>query len=521
MSVLRHKREVGTHERYEPLKHDPAALIALLLERDREIERLHVHLSNINRKTFVKKNERLEPSAQGELFAFEAGTPVATEEEQTVDVPAHKRRNRGRKPLPATLPTRREEHWPEQKECSQCGSTLKKIGEEITRELEFIPAHFEVIEHAKIKCACPRCESEGVATGALPPSAQPLPGARPGAGLLSYILVSKYVDHLPLHRLEQMFARHGIIIPRQRMSDWLGGLMIYLEILWWLLKAEILGGDYVQADETYIKVRQIETAGQLLQGYFWAVHAPPNLAFFQYFDTRAGEAAKEVLKGFQGRVQTDAYAGYNPVLLPETVERIACLAHIRRRFIEHRGFAPAECDKIVRQIAKLYALEAKWKNLSSADRYLERQAVARLELEKLYALLADMQSRLLPRHGLQEHLSYALNQREAMFRYLQDGRYLIDNNSIERQIRPIAIGRKNYLFAGSHDGARRAAVFYSLLATAKLNNVNPTLWIADVLRRMPAMPRSQYHELLPHRWTPVQEQHPQEKPPTEQAPAAA
>jgi len=483
---------------YESL--EKSALISLIQDRDREIERLHVHLVNINRKTFVKKTERQEPSSQVELFAFEEASSTPKEEVKTVDIAAHKRQHRGRKPLPATLPTRREEHWPEQKECSQCGRELKKIGEEITRELEFIPAHFEVIEHAKIKCACPRCESEGVVTGTLPASVQPLAGARPGVGLLTHILVSKYVDHLPLHRLEQIFGRQGIAIPRQRMCDWLSGLTSYLEILWRLLKGEILGGDYVQADETYIKVRQIEIAGQLLQGYFWAVHAPPNLAFFEYFDTRASEAAKEVLKGFLGKVQTDAYAGYNPVLLPEKVERIACLAHIRRRFIEHRGFAPPECDKLVRQIAKLYIMEATWKDLSPDERHLKRQAHARTELEKLYALFEELQTRLLPRHGLQEHLSYALNQREAMFRYLDDGRYQIDNNAIERQIRPIAIGRKNYLFAGSHDGARRAAVFYSLVATCKLNKVNPTLWLTDVLKRMPTMPRSRYPELLPHRW---------------------
>ena len=475
--------------RYESLRNNPDALIDIIHKLEGEVDRLQVHVANINRRIFVKKSERQVPSSQEELFTFEEAA-VCDETGETVEVPAHKRMQRGRKPLPAALPRRREEHWPEQKTCTQCGSELKKIGEDITEELEYVPAHFEVIEHAKIKCACPQCESEGVPTGTLPPSAQPLPGARPGAMLLTFIVVSKYVDHLPLNRLEQIFLRQGIVIARQRMCDWLAGVMNYLELLWRLLKLEALSSNYVQADETYIKVREIEVPGQLLQGYFWGVHAPPNIAFFEYFDTRSGEAAKEVLKGFRGRVQTDAYAGYNPVLLPDEVERIACLAHIRRRFIESRSLAPSECDRIIRQIAKLYALEAKWKKLSSEARFAKRHEIARPELEKLFSLFQETQSRLLPRHGLQEHLSYALKQRDEMFRYLDDGRYQLDNNAIERQIRPIAIGRKNYLFAGSHEGARRAAVFYSLLATCKLNNVNPNLWLATVLKTMPALPRN-------------------------------
>jgi hypothetical protein len=276
----------------------------------------------------------------------------------------------------------------------------------------------------------------------------------------------------------------------------------YLELLWRLLKSETLSSDYVQADETYIKVREIEVAGQLLQGYFWGVHAPPNIVFFEYFDTRSGEAAKEVLAGLRGRVQTDAYAGYNPVLLPDQVERIACMAHIRRKFREQRECAPAECDQIINQIRNIYALETQWKTLSAEERHANRQQFARPQLERLFDYLSDLKNRFLPRHNFQDPLDYALKQRKEMFRYLDDGRYHIDNNAIEREIRPIALGRKNYLFAGSHEGARRAAVFYSLLATCKLNNVNPAKWLTTVLKTMPILPRNRYQELLPHRWRP-------------------
>lgn len=484
--------------RYEHLRDNPDALIAVIEKLESEIERLQVHLININRKIFVSKSER-QTSKQELLFAgFEE--PAESEPEQSITVPEYKRTlKRGRKPLPANLPVRRVEHFPEVMTCQLCGEGLTKIGEEITEELEYIPAHFEIIQHAKIKCACSRCK-EGVSQGELPASAQPLPGARPGVGLLTFILISKYVDHLPLNRLEQIFFRQGIGIAKQRMCDWLSGVSIFLEMLWRLLKYEVLSTNYVQADETYIKVREIEIPGQLVQGYFWGVHAPPNLAFFEYFDTRSGEAAKEVLKGFIGHAQTDAYAGYNPVLLPDRVKRIACMAHIRRRFIEGQKLAPSECGRIVKQISELYKLEAKWKELDAAERTIKRQELAKPELEKLFSLLSDTQRQLMPRHNLQEDLSYALKQKDEMFRYIDDGRYHIDNNAIERQIRPIAIGRKNYLFAGSHEGAKRAAIFYSLLATCKLNKVNPATWLTDVLKTMPALPRNRYLELLPHRW---------------------
>jgi transposase len=493
---------VVSTSQYADIQNNPAALLGVLEQRDREIERLQVIVANTNRKLFVKKTERQAPSSeQEELFTFEQPAPQ-NEPEPEVTVPEHKRKKpSGRKPLAAELPRRRIPYYPENMTCTCCGGELQPFGEEITEELEYIPARFEVIEHAKIKCSCPRCK-QGVAIGKLPPSVQPLAGARPGAGLLTAITVNKYVDHQPLARQEQTFARHGIIIARQRMCDWLAGVHEFLEILWRLLKKETLSFSYVQADETYIKIHEVEIPRQFVQGYFWAVHAPPGkLAFFEYHDTRASEAAALVLKDYEGRVQTDAYAGYNPVLLPNKVERIACMAHIRRRFKENEGLAPPECNRVVKQISKLYALEDHWKNLTPEQRQVCRAKSARPELEKLFGIIAEVQAKLLPRHALhQAALNYAANQRECMFRYLEDGSYQLDNNAIERQIRPIALGRKNYLFAGSHDGARRAAVFYSLFATCKLNKVNPQTWLTHVLKTMPGLPAARHAELLPHRW---------------------
>jgi transposase len=477
-------------------------LLAENLQLKLEIEKLRNIIHSANRKKYGRKSEKLS-AEQKALFVFE---PVKEVESEAVTVKAHKRIKRGRKPLPADLPRERIEYEPENLNCACCGKEMVKIGEEVTEELEFVPAKFKVIEHVKIKRACNSCKDK-VEIGQLPNSVQPLERSRPGAGLLSHIILSKYADHLPLYRQEEIFSRLGIELPRSRMSDWIGRIVDeYFVRIWDVLKKETLSSDYVQADETSIKVRDLELLKKdqrLFTGYFWAVHAPPNLAFFEYHPTRASTAAKEVLKDFNGTVQTDAYAGYNAVLLPDEVIRLACMAHIRRKFIEARRSAPKDCDRILLLIAKLYHFEDKWKEFEAEKRTELRQSIAKPVFDDLQEEIQNTASRLLPQHALQKALQYAVSQRTSMALYLTDGKFLIDNNLVEGRIRPIALGRKNYLFAGSHNGATRAAVLYSLLACCKLNKVNPWEWFTDVIKRLPSYPVNRLVELLPHRWTPA------------------
>lgn len=484
-------------ERYQ--EYDKSELISIILDHEQENQKLRNLIHNANRERYGKKSEKLSPE-QAALFSFEAATE--SEPEKTT-VKEHPRIVRGRKPLPDNLPRERIEHEPEARTCSCCGEELVKIGEEITEELEYVPATLKVVEHVRIKRACPRCK-DGVVKGVLPAGVQPLERSRPGVGLLTHIMLSKHADHVPLYRQEQIFLRLGIELSRRRMSDWIERIVDdYLVLLWRALKAETLAARYVQADETYIKVRDLELIAEkheLDQGYFWAVHAPPGLAFFEYHADRAGDSAKEVLKGFEGVVQTDAYAGYNPVLLPEKVVRLACMAHIRRKFVDGRNLAPADCDRVLKKIAELYLLERRWKALSPTERLAKRQQEATPVFEQLKTMIENLSKRLLPNHNLQEGLRYAIKQMEPMKLYLSNGAYYIDNNPVEREIRPIAIGRKNYLFAGSHDGARRAAVLYSLLACCKLNKINPRDWLTDILKRLPSYPVNRVGELLPHRW---------------------
>ena len=300
-----------------------------------------------------------------------------------------------------------------------------------------------------------------------------------------------------------MFAREGLGIARQRMWDWLAATSDQLKSLHRALLAEILLNYYVQADETTIKVQLGEDKGKLHTGYYWAVHSPPNLVYYRYAPTRAEEIPLELFADFQGFVQTDLYAGYNAVFLPQACTRLGCFAHVRRKFIEKGGAAKKQSGQIIEQIAKLYKIEAEGKKLSFEERGKLRQKKSVPILEKLFLNIESLNQQLLPQHPLREATEYALKQKEALMLYTTDGRFEIDNNAIERQMRPIAVGRKNYLFTGSNAGAEAAAIFYSLINSCKLNNVNPREYLCDVIRRLPTHKAADIAELLPHRWKPL------------------
>lgn len=487
---------------YENLPRE--SLVSLLVQRDQELVKLQQYLLNANKHIFGRRSEKLVlDERQGCIFSFEIPEPGPIPE--TVQVPAHTReRSRGRKPLPKDLPRERIECPPEKTTCSCCGKELSRIGEEITEELDIVPAHMVVREYVRGRYACSHCKEDGVHTAPLPPSVQPLERSRPGIGLLVYIMLSKYVDHIPLYRLEKMFLRMGIEVSRQRMSDWLAAVVPKLVLLYRCLWSEMLKVNYLQGDETEIKVQDPDVEGKLFRGYFWGAHAPDlKLAAFRYFDSRAGVAAKEMFTGFKGTLQTDCYAGYNPVILPEKVVRLACLAHIRRKFIEASKSASSECNHVVALIAKLYQVEKIAKDYSPQDRKTVREREARPVLNKIEEYLKKIQLTTLPKAPVQEAVSYALSQWPEVLRYLDDGRFHIDNNAMEREIRPIAIGRKNYLFAGSHDAAQRAAMLYSFIASCRLNKINPAAWFTDVLKRLPTIKTTELHSLLPHVWKPA------------------
>lgn len=493
-------------EQYESLIESPRELISLLItrdqelqEREQEIDKLHHLLVQAKKNLYGKKSEKLSESEQQELFAFAPTQEEAPE--PVIEVKGHARKTRTKRELPESLPRERIEYDLDSPCCPGCDREMPVIGEEISEELEFIPASFKVIEHVRIKRACGSCKN-GVYVPTLPPEVKPLERRQAGAGLLSQILVSKYQDHQPLYRQEQIFKRHGITLPRRLMCGWVAGAVELLMPIYEALKKELLSENYLQGDETTLKVQDPEVQGKLHTGYLWSILGPPNRVLFHYAESRAGEVPRELLMDFKGRLQTDAYAGYNPVFLPDACERIACMAHIRREFIEAQSSSKSAAGKVLMLIAELYKLERSLKDRSVEERCERRKKKAFPILKKLYRLLRQQRKSTLPQSIYAKALNYAWEQRVAMLRYLRDGRYEIDNNLIENQMRPVALGRKNYLFAGSHEGAKRAAVLYSLLNTCKLNGINSFEYLRHVLRRVHT-PGVSVQELLPHRWKPT------------------
>lgn len=486
---------------YEELQEEVVAL-------REENERLWQQIKLLKKYVFGQKSEKLPAIDLQQEQLFPSETTIIDELETETSVKAHVRKGGGRKVLPANLPRERIEYEPEEKTCGNCGADLEKIGEEIATELDYIPARLIVREHVKIKRACSKCKEGGVNIGKLPPEVQPIERGRAGIGLLVYIIISKYCDHLPLNRLEQMFARDGVEIARQRMCDWLREMAEQLKPIAEAILKVLLERDYLQADETTIKVQLDELKKKLHTGYFWAIHGPPNIVYYHYAPSRAGEVPKELLKDFTGVLQTDAYAGYNPVYVPDRCRRLACLAHIRRKLLDNNAAANKHGNQALELIQRLSKIEREAKNLNCEEaerltrRHELRQQKSRPLLDSFFGVLATIRDTYLPKNMLRSAAEYALDQREEMYRYLEDPRFEIDNNSIERLMRPIAIGRKNYLFAGSHAGAQWAAVFYTLINTCKLNGVNPAEYLRDVIVRINQHPQARINELLPFNWKP-------------------
>ena len=486
---------------YENLKGDPDALIDIIHDKDRRIHLLEMHLIKLQKGIFFgTKREKLSDVSDAQIPLLPVEEVPAPKTAAPAQVKAHTRAARVKRDL-SKLPHNRIVHPAASTECSCCGKPMCQIGEDISRELESQPARLFVNEHVRPRYACPTCKA-GVVQEPLPDSVKPLARSIVGPALLAQIHVSKYVDHLPLHRQEQIFSRHGFAIPRNNLCDWIRMAdETYLHRLWGSLKNEMFKESYLQGDETTIKVQDGATEGECHRGYLWGTYSPEKkLVLFEYAESRAGSVAEGIYADFKGALQTDAYAGYNSVLLPNQVSRIACLAHVRRKFIECEKIFSKEATAVLQMIGELYRLENKWKALDPPGRKKQREEFSEPVFLKLETYLRALKEKTLPRAPLMEAINYTLNQWEEITRILEDGRYHLDNNAIEREMRPIAVGRKNYLFAGSHDGAKRAAVIYSLLGTARLHKVNPYEWLKYVFQVMRSHPVNRIHELLPHNY---------------------
>lgn len=483
---------------------------AEIKRKDFKIEALTFELARLRRIQFGVKNEALSP-LQRDLFAetlaadsaaIEVELEQLTAAQPTTTVVKPQRPRAGRQPLPDHLPRIEHRHEPESCTCGQCGNNLLKIGEDITEQLDVEPAKFFVHRHIRPQYACRRCET--ITAAPIPPAV--IDGGMAAVGLLTWIMICKFVDHLPLYRLEQIAARDNVILARSTLAEWVGRVGVALQPLVDRLTWHLLQGNTLHADET--PVAQLEPgSGKTKKAYLWAYRSNdlepgPRIIVFDYQPGRSGAHARGFLGPWRGHLMVDDYSGYKALFTPaDTTEaciELGCLAHARRKFFDlHKAHQSPMALEALNRIAVLYAIEAEGKDLSIAERKCLRAEKSLPALNALHAWLLATRVQTAHGGGSAKALDYSLKRWPSLSRYAETGHLPIDNNSVENCIRPIALGKKNWLFVGSARTGRRAAAIQTLLGTAKLNGLNPEEWLKDTLEKLPTWPNSRIDELLP------------------------
>lgn len=454
-----------------------------------------------------RRRERIvEGEGQQHLFDLVTDdTPEAPSlpepQEPRQEVAAHRRRCRNRQLDLSRLPHHRHElDLPEtEKTCRCCGRAKDRIGEDVTKVLEYEPAKLEVHEHVRPKYACRYCK-DGVSSP--PPPPRPIARGIAGPGLISQIVVSKFGDHLPLYRLEDIFVRHGIHLSRTTLCDWVAAAAELLRPLYDLQRQLVLKSAVMWTDDTPVKVLVGGEEGTR-QGRFWTYVGDDEHPYSVYDFTmsRSRDGPQRFLRSFRGYLHADAYAGYDAIYLGSDNEilEVACWAHARRKFFDARKNYPREAHHVLEWIRQLYDIEDRARELSVEKRCALRRAESEPVLDRLEVYLAELARSVLPKTTFAQAVAYADNQWEALRRYTEDGRLTIDNNVSERTLRHQAIGRKNWLFLGSEAAGERAAVLYTILAGAKRHRIEPWRYVQELQLRLHADdPRPE--EMLPDRW---------------------
>lgn len=478
-------------------------MLSLVSQLKDDNDRLNARLARLLKDRFGRRSEKIS-AAQLKLFLEEAEQADAPPE-KLIPVPAHTRRRsgHGRKPLPADLPRERIllEPSADEKICAQCGAAKSCIGHESSEVLELEPARFKVLVYERAKYACKPCGGEVViaATGD-----RPIESGLPGYGLLVDVLVRKYTEHMPLHRLRESYRRLGVDLSPSTLSDWVMAGGDLLDPLAHAIWARTLTAHVIQADDTGIRVLDETVPGGSKRGHMWCYLGDHRWASYVYTPTWSGDGPCAFLEGRVGWVQADAYAGYNALFsAPESKAlEVGCWAHARRGFVK-----ALEQDKraavAVQMIRELYDIErdATERGLDAPGRKALRAERAPPILESLEKWVKKTSGATLPKSELGRALTYLSNQWSVLQRFVEDGALDLDNNACERALRPVAVGRKNWLFAGSDDAALRAATIYTVLGTCRVNGVEPVTYLKDVMRKlMNGWPQERIAEILPPRW---------------------
>jgi transposase len=503
---------------------DPDALKALVIakhneslqqhkQHSEEIEHLKLVIEKYRRMIFGRKSEKLTRELeQLELRLEELETAQAAEQaaQETAEAQqpsssatAQQRRSSRprRKPLPEDLPREVMTHLPAHTCCPDCGEALRQFGEDVSEQLERIPASYKVIRHVRPKFACAGCERVVEA----PAPARPIEFGLPGPSLLAHVLVSKYADHQPLYRQSEIYAREGIDLDRSTLAGWVGAASELLAPLADEIRRYVMSASKIHADDTPVPVLAPGT-GKTKTGRLWtyvrderpAGYETPPAVWFAYSEDRKGEHPRNHLKDFSGALQADAYSGFHHLYGDGRIYEVSCWSHARRKLHDiHVAHASPITTEALNRIGALYGIEEEIRGQSAEIRRSVRQARSRPLLDDLRQWMEKALRTLSSKSETAGAIRYALSRWRALTRFVDDGLLEIDNNAAERSLRPVVMGRKNYLFMGSDSGGQRAAVLYTLMETAKLNHLDPAFYLRTVLARIVELPINHIKELLP------------------------
>jgi transposase len=471
-------------------------------EQQLNIDSLRLQLDQLKRMIFSSKQERFIPHATPDQLALplDIETPAQITTTTSIQKISYDRVTTKTEKTPTHHPgrTKLPDHLQRQEifiEPTENISGMKKIGEEITEELEYEPGKLFVKKYIRPKYVNIATEKVVIA----PMIDRPLPKCIAGAGLLTQLLIDKYVDHLPIYRICERFKREGVNINYNTMIDWVGQAIQLIQPLYEALKKKVLSSGYIHADETGLKVLDKDKKGSTHQGWLWAyLDSVQNMALFDYQPTRGRAAPYELLKNFEGYLQVDGYSAYDIFTSNKKITILYCMAHSRRKFFDAQQNDADRSAKALDYFQKLYTIERtiKEQNLSMEHVLIERQK-AKPILDEFHQWMKNEITQVIPKSPIGLAISYTLERWDGLCIYITNPKLNIDNNPVENSIRPIAIGRKNYLFAGSHEAAQRTAVLYSLMATCKLNDINPAEWLKNTLIAIPNHPINRIEELLP------------------------
>ncbi len=490
---------------------------AVLDELSSEIKRLtkenaalRQRIQLLTHRLFGRRSEKGVPVIEQGVLPFEPAVAGAMQPDATDEAGPEetgwrlpRRHHPGRRRLPSDLPREQIEIVPPASElhCATCDTAKVRIGADITEELDYMPASFVVREYVRPKYACGRCQ-QGVVQATLP--ARPIDKGRPGPGLLAHVVSSKYADHLPLYRLEHIFQRHGVEITRRTLSEWNGAVADLLApIVRAMHREQVCRSPWIQCDDTTLDVQDPTRTPEIRTGHLWVYRSEGGEVVYDFTWSRNRDGPMKMLSGYRGFLQVDAAPAYDDVFAqhPEIVE-VGCWAHARRYFKEAMPTAAVTCAHVLALIGRLYGIERTItdRRLDVSARQRLRQAQALPILETLRVYLQGQHATALPKSPLGTAIGYTLRNWAALTRYTDDGRLRVDNNGAEQALRPIVLGRKNYLFAGSEAAAHRTAILCSLVQTCKHLQLDPFVYLRDVIHRVVTHPARLVLELTPSEW---------------------